>query len=122
MCSIYLCNLFKIKSVVVACVTFLAIHLGVGNSDPVYYSLHRVLDTSVGVLFGVLVNYYVARPNYLNSVIDEFKKIEELSMLLIEDKILRKENLNVNLDVYKDKEKKKNYYGIVIRDRSEDCV
>ncbi|HBG1230976.1 TPA: FUSC family protein [Clostridioides difficile] len=95
MCSIYLCNLFKIKSVVVACVTFLAIHLGVGNSDPVYYSLHRVLDTSVGVLFGVLVNYYVARPNYLNSVIDEFKKIEELSMLLIEDKILRKENLNV---------------------------
>lgn len=74
MCSIYLCNLFKIKSVVVACVTFLAIHLGVGNSDPVYYSLHRVLDTSVGVLFGVLVNYYVARPNYLNSVIDEFKK------------------------------------------------
>lgn len=95
MCLIYLCNLFKIKLVVVVCVIFLVIYLGVGNSDFVYYFLYRVLDIFVGVLFGVFVNYYVVRLNYLNSVIDEFKKIEEFLMLFIEDKIFRKENLNV---------------------------
>lgn len=52
-----------------------------------------------------------------NSVIENFEKA--LADLCCS---ARKENLNVNLDIYKDKEKKKNYYGIVIKDRSEDCV
>ena len=52
-----------------------------------------------------------------NSAIESFEKA--LAYLCRSE---RKENLNVNLDIYKDKEMKKNYYGIVIKDRSEDCV
>ena len=52
-----------------------------------------------------------------NSVIENFEKA--LADLC---RSARKENLNVNLDIYKDKEKKNKYYGIVIKDRSEDCV
>ncbi|MBO3339075.1 hypothetical protein JJB61_16235 [Clostridium perfringens] len=52
-----------------------------------------------------------------NSVIENFEKaLAELC------RSARKENLNVNLDIYKDKERKKNYYGIVIKDRSENIV
>ncbi|WP_447412832.1 hypothetical protein ACSXED_17370 (plasmid) [Clostridium perfringens] len=52
-----------------------------------------------------------------NSAIENFEKtLAELC------RSARKENLNVNLYIYKDKEKKKNYYDIVIKDRSEDCV
>ncbi|MHC9416900.1 hypothetical protein [Clostridium perfringens] len=46
-----------------------------------------------------------------NSAIESFEKA--LADLC---RSARKENINVNLDIYNDKEKKMNYYGIVIRD------
>lgn len=97
MCTIYFCNILKINSVVVACVTFLAIHLGVGTSNPVYYSIHRVIDTSVGVIIGVVINYLIAKPNYLKKTIIEFKNIEKSAINLIECKILNNEKLDINL-------------------------
>ena len=52
-----------------------------------------------------------------NSAIENFgKALAELC------RSARKENLNINLDIYKDKENKRNYYGIVIKDRSEKGV
>ncbi|MEG2787005.1 MAG: aromatic acid exporter family protein [Romboutsia sp.] len=97
MLTIYTCNVLKINSVVVACVTFLAIHLGVGTYNPAYYSFHRVIDTSVGVVIGVVINYLIARPNYLDKTIHEFKNIEKSSIQLIETKILNAEELDINL-------------------------
>jgi uncharacterized membrane protein YgaE (UPF0421/DUF939 family) len=97
MLTIYVCNMLKINSVVVACVTFLAIHLGVGTYNPAYYSFHRVIDTSVGVIIGVVVNYLIARPNYLGKTINEFKNIENSAINLIECKILNEEKLDINL-------------------------
>ncbi|MDR0880330.1 MAG: aromatic acid exporter family protein [Clostridioides sp.] len=88
--TIYMCNLLRFKSVVVACVTFLAIHLGVGTSDPMSYSIHRVLDTSVGVVFGIVVNYALARPDYFNSTIGIFKKIEDVSLRWLKLRIIKK--------------------------------
>lgn len=52
-----------------------------------------------------------------NSAIENFEKA--LADLC---RSARKENLNVNLDIFKDKEKKKNYYGIVIKDWSDNSV
>ncbi len=89
--TIYICNLLKIKSVVVGCVTFLAIHLGVGTSDPVYYSIHRVIDTSVGVVFGIVVNYVLARPNYFDNTLDKFKMIENMTLEWVKVRIIDKE-------------------------------
>jgi uncharacterized membrane protein YgaE (UPF0421/DUF939 family) len=89
--TIYICNLLKANTIVVGCVTFLAIHLGVGTSDPVYYSIHRVLDTSVGVVFGVVVNYVLARPNYFDNTLDKFKMIENMTLEWVKNRIVDKE-------------------------------
>lgn len=96
MATIYVCNLFKLnKSIVVACVTFLSIHLGIIDSNPAQYSFHRVLDTSIGVVVGVLINYIIARPDYLDSTINEFKQIEKLTVEFIESKIVNKASFEI---------------------------
>ncbi|CEN92754.1 membrane protein [[Clostridium] sordellii] len=97
MLTIYTCNMLKISSVVVSCVTFLAIHLGVGTYNPAYYSIHRVIDTSVGVIIGVVTNYLIARPNYLAKTVSEFKNIEKSAIQLIESKIVNEEDLDINV-------------------------
>ena len=96
MVTIYICNMFKLnKSILVACVTFLSIHLGIIDTNPAQYSFFRVLDTSIGVIIGVLINYIIARPNYLHSTINEFKEIERLTVEFIESKIVNQENFNI---------------------------
>ena len=96
MSTIYLCNMLKInKSVVVACVTFLSIHLGITDSNPAQYSFFRVLDTSIGVVIGIFINYILARPDYLDSTKNEFKEIEIMAIGFIEAKVVNKENLNI---------------------------
>lgn len=97
MSTIYSCNIFKInKSVVVACVTFLSIHLGIIDSNPAQYSFFRVLDTSIGVVIGVFINYILVRPDYLDSTMNEFKEIERMILEFIEEKIVNKETLKKN--------------------------
>lgn len=97
MSTIYACNTLKInKGVVVACVTFLSIHLGITNSNPAQYSFFRVMDTSIGVVIGVFINYILARPNYLDSTINEIKEMEKITAEFIESKIINKECFNIN--------------------------
>ncbi|MDB8793243.1 aromatic acid exporter family protein [Romboutsia sp. 1001216sp1] len=94
--TIYLCNMFKLnKAVVVACVTFLSIHLGVINSSPAEYSFFRVLDTSIGVVVGVFINYILARPDYLDTTKNDFQSIEKLTKEFLELKILKKGSFNI---------------------------
>lgn len=96
MITIYVCNILKLnKAIVVACVTFLSIHLGIIDSNPAEYSFFRVLDTSIGVIVGVLINYCIVRPNYLHSTINEFKEIERLTVKFLESKIVNKEAFNI---------------------------
>lgn len=97
MLIIYLCNVFAInKSIVVACVTFLSIHLGHMDCGPAEYSFFRVLDTSIGVIIGIFINYILARPDYLDSTINELKEIEKIALEFIEVKIVNKEEFNIN--------------------------
>lgn len=72
------------------------IALGNISSEPGYYAIHRVIDTSVGVVFGVLVNYIFARPNYLKHTVDEFVKMEKLSKDFIKRRIIDKEHFNID--------------------------
>lgn len=72
------CEIFKLSSLVVSSVTFFSLYLGYIDSAPLVYSIQRVIDTSVGVIMGLIVNYSVARPNYYNNIINEFKKIKTL--------------------------------------------
>lgn len=86
--TIYICNILKInKSITVACMVYCAIHLGTKNANPIYYSIYRTLDTSIGVVVGVAVNYFIYRPNYLQSIYKEIKIIEKTSIKLLKSEI-----------------------------------
>lgn len=93
---IYVHNLLKLKSIVVSCMTFFIIHLGRVEGSAALYSISRVLDTSVGVVIGVLVNYLIVRPDYLESTINELNRVEKTAVKLLETKILKKEKINVD--------------------------
>lgn len=70
---IHLCKILKISdSAGIASVTFASILLGVGKNDPLMYSLMRTIDTLVGVLIALLVNYWVSRRKYLKYLCKEF--------------------------------------------------
>ena len=86
--TIYICNILKINnSITIACVVYCAIYLSVGDANPIAYSISRTLDTSVGVIIGVAVNYYIYRPNYLQSIYEEIRIIEKTSIKLLKSEI-----------------------------------
>lgn len=93
--TIYICNLLKInKSITIACVVYCSIHLGVGTDNPILYSIHRIIDTSVGVLVGVSINYFIYRPKYLDKIHNEIKIIENTSIKLLKSEIETNEHLD----------------------------
>lgn len=98
MTTIYVCNLLGLRlGTNVAYVTFSSIQLGVGTSNPIEYSIYRVVDTSVGVLIGIIVNYFVARPDYTKDILNEFREIEENTINLIEDKLISNAAIDITL-------------------------
>ena len=79
MTTIYSCTALGINSgIIVSSVTFLSIHLGIIDSNPAYYSIQRVMDTSVGVVIGVIINYVLARPNYLELTDESLKNARRI--------------------------------------------
>lgn len=97
MLTIYLCNLFSLNNAItVASVTFVSIHTGIILSDPARYSIFRVIDTSIGVLVAIVINYLIARPDYLSILNDEFIKLEKVSKDFVKAKIINKEKININ--------------------------
>lgn len=71
---IYFLNLFKRKnSISIACIVFLAIMLNLNEGSPLLYSFNRVIETFVGIVVSVLVNYLIFYPNYLEDLHKEAK-------------------------------------------------
>ena len=90
MAAIYICTTLNIKSgIVVSSVTFLVVHLGIMDSTPAYYAISRVIDTSIGVVIGLTINYILARPNYCEitdkSLVNAKKVVKECVKLRIVD-------------------------------------
>lgn len=97
MATIYGCTTLDISSgIIVSSVTFLSIHLGVITSNPAYYATHRVVDTSVGVIIGVLVNYILARPDYVESTTKHLSKLEKIAKESLHSKIVNKGKFNIS--------------------------
>ena len=64
---IHICNEFKIyDSSAIASVTFISICLGVGNNQPLTYSIMRTIDTLVGVIIALIVNFGISRHRYID--------------------------------------------------------
>jgi uncharacterized membrane protein YgaE (UPF0421/DUF939 family) len=101
--TIYICNQFDLKSEIsIACVTFIAIHLGnIADTTLVEYSVGRIIDTSVGVIIGVVVNYTLARPKHSINIHADLLKVEQAVSKYIEDKIIKKSD-KCSLDLLED--------------------
>ncbi|MGL5714782.1 MAG: FUSC family protein [Paraclostridium sp.] len=98
MTTIYMCNLLNIRLATnVACVTFTAIQIGVSTSNPIAYSISRVIDTSFGVMIAIIVNSFIARPDYTKDILNEFREIEENTINLIEEKLILNSHIDINL-------------------------
>ena len=96
MIVIKFCEIFKLSSLVVSSVTFFSLYLGYINSAPLVYSIQRVIDTSVGVIMGLIINYSVARPNYYDNTMNEFKKIKNLCKESLINIATGKKDLEIN--------------------------
>ena len=99
--TIYACNLLNInKSIVISCITFINIQMGFLDSSPaIIYSFNRVLDTCVGVIIAIVINFALARPNYLKTLYSNFEKIEESINNYLRYKVLS-EDVDFKLDEF----------------------
>lgn len=87
--TIYLCSLTKLtSSVVISCVVYTSIYLGVGADNAFNYSIFRVIDTSFGVIISLIINYLFSRPDYKESIHTKFKSIEDKVINLVKLKII----------------------------------
>lgn len=60
---IYLCNLIKWKEASsIGGVVFLAIMLNLKGNNPLWYSINRLLDTFLGIIVAIAVNYFIIPP------------------------------------------------------------
>ncbi|KEH91241.1 hypothetical protein Z965_03495 [Clostridium novyi A str. BKT29909] len=106
---IYICNLLgKNKSITIGCIVFLAIMVNLTNKTPLIYSTDRLIETFIGILVSVLVNYFVfprdhsenlynVRQDVMDTILDLYKnkihKGENIDLSSLDDQISRFENL-----------------------------
>ena len=95
--TIYICNILKVNSsITIACVVFCAIMIDIGSESPLEYSVHRIIDTSIGVIIGVSVNYFICRPNYLKRIYNEIRIIESKAIELLKEEIEKGAHANIS--------------------------
>lgn len=64
------------ESIVIAGVVFIGIFLD-AEGDYLSYSIHRLLDTSLGIIIAVFINYAIYPPRYNDKIVDETKQISK---------------------------------------------
>ncbi|PAB59060.1 FUSC family protein [Anaeromicrobium sediminis] len=78
---IYLCNFLEKSDLIsIACVVFLVISFRVNvvqNFDPTTHVIHRLLETFIGIIIAMIVNYHIKPPN-------PFEKLTGLNEELID--------------------------------------
>lgn len=79
--TIYACNVLKLNTAIPVSVTILcSILLGITDQDPLVYSVIRTIDTTVGIIVALLINYYIVQPKFLNDLVEEIQTIEKLTI------------------------------------------
>lgn len=81
---IFICNVFKWdRAVSIAGVVFMSIMLNLNNKNPLQYSFNRVLDTLIGIMIAVAVNYLIFPPNNINQIRKSLDAISERMLTAI---------------------------------------
>lgn len=86
--TIVVCNQTKNTSAVSISITIcLSILISIRDQNPLTYSFFRITDTAVGLSIGILVNYFVARPNYFEPMKALVEHFYQTSLQLFEELI-----------------------------------
>lgn len=76
---IQICNKLHLNSAIqIATFVFMAIMVNLNGQDPLGYSVMRLVETSVGVGIGLIVNYFVFPYNNLSVIHEAFLILESL--------------------------------------------
>lgn len=93
---IFICNTFNWdRAVPIAGVMFAAIMLSLNNKNPIQYSFSRVLDTFIGIVIAVAVNYLVFPPNNLAQLHKSLNDISEKISTVIIDFVCFEKNVDL---------------------------
>lgn len=92
---IHLCNTLKISdSAGIASVTFTAILIGVGQNNALTYSIFRTIDTLIGLLIALLVNYGISRPKHLKYLCSSFNSVHTECIDIASDMVAKNDFSN----------------------------
>lgn len=98
---IYICNILKLQSSIIVCaITYSSIAYTISTQNPFIYSFHRTLDTTLGVIIGVLINYTIYKPNLLNDILSNIERLRDLSFHLVRNSLLSQD---IDLETYENK-------------------
>lgn len=98
MIIIYICNIFKsTRSINIACVVFLAIMLNLQDQSPLYYSTFRLIETFIGIIVAVFVNYFIYPPKYLESLTKMEETLNNTILSLFKAEVCYSSPMNLNL-------------------------
>lgn len=115
---IYICNMLNWnKSASIACVVFCVIMTNLDGRNPFVYSFNRILDTLLGIVIAVVVNYVLAPPKYGDKIIHQCNSVIDYLFIIFGKNTIYNEE--INLKEYNDKLKNlENYlttYGKEVR-------
>jgi len=101
--TIICCNALKLSgSIVIALTVCFSIIVGDADRQLFSYALLRTIDTSIGIVVSLLVNYFILQPNYLGNLTDEIEKIEFIAIDFVKNILVHRdldlENLNKELN------------------------
>jgi len=117
---IYLCNrLGWSKSITIATVVFISIIMNVEKGKELYYSLNRVLDTTVGIIVAVVVNYAISPPLTKDKIYAESLKLINKFSQTLKAIITKEETIKINqycTDIEKMLEKINKEYPIFLKE------
>ncbi|SHH54459.1 Uncharacterized membrane protein YgaE, UPF0421/DUF939 family [Clostridium collagenovorans DSM 3089] len=86
-CIIYLCDLLNYqRSISIACVVFIVITVSLTNKNPLIYSVSRVMETSIGIIVAVGVNFFFFPPKISKKVHDSYLEIFTSTKDLVYDR------------------------------------
>jgi len=89
MCVIIACGALKLNHSIFITFTLCAsIMLNQREGSLIIYTLHRSLDTALGVVVGVIVNYFIIPPNHLYELATRMEKIKKLTINALDDEDL----------------------------------
>ncbi|MBO0524254.1 aromatic acid exporter family protein [Clostridium botulinum] len=75
---IYICNYLKWDSTTsIACLVFVSIIVGIRGTSAFQYSIHRLIDTFIGIAITTIVNNYIFNPDIAQLLKKKVKNIQE---------------------------------------------